>query len=139
MNVDSVDAALTIGGARVWIGWGSSGLVILFLLIDSAMKLLALPVVLEAGASIGFPGASMNRGLGLLLLACTLLHIVPRTSMLGAILLTAYLGGAVATHLRLGQPLFSHVLFGVYVGMLLWGGLMLRCPGLFKLVLLMRA
>jgi hypothetical protein len=140
MNLETVDAALTIGGVRkVWIGWGMSGLVIAFLLLDSVMKILALPVVLEAGQSIGFPGVSMSRTLGTLLIACTLLYIVPQTSILGALLITAYLGGAVATHLRLGAPLFSHVLFGVYVGVLLWGGLTLRYPVLFKLIPLLRA
>ena len=77
---------------------------------------------------------SMARGLGLLLLACTLLYIVPQTSVLGAILVTAYLGGAVATHVRLGHPLFSHVLFGVYVGILMWGGLALRLPSLMAIL-----
>jgi hypothetical protein len=114
----------------LWLGWILCGLVIAFLLLDAIMKLIAPPFVLEAGRSIGFPGVSMARGLGLLLLACTLLYIVPRTSVLGAILVTAYLGGAVATHVRLGHPLFSHVLFGVYVGILMWGGLALRLPAL---------
>lgn len=113
---------------RVWMGWVLCGLVIAFLLLDAIMKLIAPSFVLEAGQSIGFPGVSMNRGLGLLLLACTLLYIAPRTTVLGAILVTAYLGGAVATHVRLGHPLFSHVLFGVYVGILMWGGLALRLP-----------
>ena len=139
MNMETVDAALTISGIRkVSIGWGVSALVILFLLMDAVMKLLALPVVLEAGASIGFPGASMNRALGLLLLGCTLLYIAPPTSVLGAILLTAYLGGAAATHVRLGNPLFTHVLFGVYVGVFLWAGLALRQPQLLKLFPLVR-
>jgi hypothetical protein len=89
MNTETIGAALTIGGIRKdWIGWGLSGLVIAFLLVDSVVKVLALPFVLEAGASIGFPGASMNRGLGLLLLACTLLYIAPQTAILGAIPLT---------------------------------------------------
>jgi hypothetical protein len=116
---------------RVWIGWGLCGLVIAFLLLDATMKIIAPRFVLEAGESIGFPGVAMNRGLGLLLLACTLIYIVPRTAVVGAILVTAYLGGAVATHVRLGHPLFSHVLFGVYVGIALWGGLALRLPQLF--------
>lgn len=68
----------------------------------------------------------MARKLGLLLLLCTVLYIWPATSVLGAILITAFLGGAVATHVRLGNPLFSHVLFGVYIGVLMWGGLFLR-------------
>lgn len=113
-------------GRSFWIGWVMSGLVIAFMLMDSTMKLLALPVVLEAGAPLGFPGASMAHGLGLLLLVCTVLYAVPQTAVLGAILLTGYLGGAVATHVRVGSPLFTHVLFGVYLGVLLWGGLYLR-------------
>jgi hypothetical protein len=115
-------------------GWIVSGLVSAFLLLDAGMKLLAVQPVLEAGAKIGFPGAAMSRGLGALLLACTLLYIAPRTAMLGALLVTAYLGGAVATHLRLGNPLFSHVLFGVYVGAAMWAGLYLREPQLRRLL-----
>jgi hypothetical protein len=140
MNVETLDAALTIAGAKkVWVGRGLSALVIVFLLMDSVMKLLAVPAVLEAGQSIGFPGASMNRSLGLLLLACTALYIIPGTSVLGAILITAFLGGAVATHVRLGNPLFSHVLFGVYVGLLMWAGLGLRSPRLLSLIPVVRA
>ena len=86
----------------IWLGWVLCGLVIAFLLLDAIMKLIAPSFVLEAGQSIGFPGVSMNRGLGLLLLACTLIYIVPQTSVLGAILITAYLGGAAATHVRFG-------------------------------------
>lgn len=113
-------------GKMWWVGWSVSGLVILFLLLDSGMKLAAVQPVLEAGQQIGFPGESMARKLGALLLLCTALYIWPATSVLGAILVTAFLGGAVATHVRLGNPLFSHVLFGVYVGVLMWGGLFLR-------------
>ena len=76
----------------------------------------------------------MARKLGALLLVCTLLYMWPRTSLLGAVLVTAFLGGAVATHVRLGNPLFSHVLFGVYVGVLMWGGLVLREPRLKALL-----
>ena len=65
-------------------------------------------------------------GIGVVLLVCTLLYALPRTSMLGAVLLTGYLGGAIATHVRVGNPLFSHVLFPVYLGVMLWGGLFLR-------------
>ena len=90
------------------------------------MKLLALPVVLEAGAQLGLGGVAMARGLGTILIACTILYALPRTAVLGAILLTGFLGGAVATHLRIGTPLFSHVLFGVYVGVIVWAGLYLR-------------
>lgn len=113
-----------------WIGFAMSALVALFLLLDAGMKLAAVRPVLEAGEQIGFAGASMARTLGAILLFCTLAYVFPRTSVLGAMLLTAYLGGAVATHLRLGHPLFTHVLFGVYVGVLMWGGLVLREPTL---------
>jgi hypothetical protein len=134
-----VEGSLTHRGSKkVWIGWGLCGLVIAFLLLDAVMKIIAPSFVLEAGQSIGFAGVSMNRGLGLLLLVCTLIYIVPRTAVLGAILVTAYLGGAVATHVRLGHPLFSHVLFGVYVGILMWGGLALRLPTLLRIFPLLR-
>ena len=117
-------------GKMWWIGVTMSVLVVLFLLVDAGMKLAAVQPVLQAGEQIGFPGASMARTLGAILLLCTVLYVFPRTSVLGAILLTAFLGGAVATHLRLGHPLFTHVLFGVYVGVLMWGGLVLREPAL---------
>ena len=121
-------------GRTYWLGWVLSGLAIAFLLMDSTMKLLALPVVLNAGSQLGFAGVTMARGLGILLLVSTLLYVVPRTAGLGAILLTGYLGGAVATQVRLGNPLFTHVLFGVYLGVLLWGGLYIRDPRLRALV-----
>jgi hypothetical protein len=113
-------------GKPFWIGWTLSGLVIAFMLLDAAMKLLVLPVVLEAGAQLGLPGEKMAYGLGVLLLLCTAFYATPRTAVLGAILLTGYLGGTVATHVRVGSPLFSHVLFGVYLGVLSWTGLYLR-------------
>jgi hypothetical protein len=129
--VSDIEASqLSVRAWKYQIGWGLSGLTILFLMIDSIMKLLALPVVLEVGATIGFGGVPMARMLGILLMLCTLLYAAPRTTVLGAILLTGYLGGAVATHLRLGNPLFSHVLFGVYVGIIAWGGVYLRNPNL---------
>ena len=114
------------GGRGRTIGWVLSGLVIAFLLMDATMKLLALPIVLETQAPLGFVGEGVARGLGVLLLLCTLLYAAPQTAVLGAILLTGYLGGAVVTHVRVGDPLFSHILFGVYLGILLWLGLYLR-------------
>jgi DoxX-like protein len=107
-------------------GWAMSGLAIAFLLMDASMKLMALPVVLQAQAELGFQGEDMARGLGAILLACTLLYAAPQTAVLGAIMLTGFLGGAVAVKLRIGDPLFTHVLFGVYVGILVWGGIYLR-------------
>ena len=118
-----------------WTGFAMSAVVVLFLLMDSGMKLAAIQPVLEAGQQIGFPGVAMARKLGAVLLVCTLLYVWPRTAVLGAILVTAFLGGAVATHVRLGNPLFSHVLFGVYVGVLMWAGLVLREPRLRALLL----
>jgi hypothetical protein len=117
-------SAATRNWAR-WAGRGLSGLVILFMLMDAAMKLARLPVVLETTTRLGWSTSTVT-ALGLVLLACTALYAFPQTSVLGAILLTGYLGGAVATHLRIGSPLFSHTLFGVYVGVALWGALYLR-------------
>jgi hypothetical protein len=103
--------------------------VVAFLLLDGAMKLLAIPVVTETMATLGWPAdAGTARMLGVMTVGCALLYAYPRTRLLGAILLTAYLGGAVATHVRIGNPLFSHVLFGVYVGIAAWAGLWLRDP-----------
>ena len=108
-------------------GWILTGLAALFLAMDTAIKLAALPQVTETLVQLGWPSdAGTARGLGVLLAVCLALYLVPRTSVLGAVLLTAYLGGAVATHVRIASPLFSHVLFGVYVGLVVWGGLWLR-------------
>lgn len=117
-----------------WTGWIMSGIVIAFLAVDASMKLMALPIVLETSAPLGFVGADIARTLGTVLLVCTLLYAAPQTAVLGAILLTGYLGGAVATHVRAGSPLFTHVLFGVYLGVLVWGGLHLRDERLRALV-----
>lgn len=108
-----------------WAGWGLSGLMIAFMLFDSLSKLALERHVVEATTAIGYP-AAVIRLLGLIGLACTLLYAIPRTAILGAILLTAYLGGAVASKVRIEDPLFSSVLFGVYFGVLVWGGLYLR-------------
>jgi hypothetical protein len=109
------------------IGYGLSGVVILFMLFDGAIKLVPLDIVMETTAQLGYPATeTFARGLGILGLVCTALYAFPRTSVLGAILLTGYLGGTVATHLRIGSPVFSHMLFGVYLGAVLWGGLYLR-------------
>jgi len=109
-----------------WAGWVTSGLAIAFLLMDGTMKLLALSFVLQAQEELGFHGEGTARLLGAILLACTRLYAAPRTAVLGAIMLTGYLGGAVAVKLRIGDPLVTHILFGVYVGAFVWGGLYLR-------------
>ena len=104
-----------------------SGLVIVFLLFDGAIKLVPWPVVTETMDRIGYGSSeSLARTLGVITVACTVLYAIPPTSILGAILLTGYLGGAMASHLRIGSPLFSHILFGFYLGLMLWGGLWLR-------------
>ena len=109
----------------VWAGRIMSTLAILFLLLDGTMKLFKPAPVIKATLQLGYPESSIIP-LGILLLSCVLIYLVPRTAVLGAILLTGYLGGAVASHLRLGDPLFSHVLFPVYIGALIWGGIYLR-------------
>jgi hypothetical protein len=119
-------------------GWGMSGLVILFMLFDGISKLMLVPQVVEATNKIGFP-EDVIRPIGIILLLCTALYAVPRTAIVGAILLTGFLGGAVASKVRLEDPLFSSVLFGVYIGLLLWGGLYFRDQRLRSLIPLRRA
>ena len=118
-----------------------SGLVILFLLFDAGLKLVAPEVAIKySPPGLGWPlEVDTMVTLGLLLLIPTLLHIWPRTAVIGAILITGYLGGAIATHLRIGSPLFSHILFGAYLGVMLWAGLWLRSPALRLLVTPRRA
>ena len=116
----------------VWmvrVGYALTGLSALFFLMDATMKLLRLPVVLDTTAQLGWPTSSVVP-LATILLGATLLYVWPKTNILGAIILTAYLGGAVATHARIGSPLLTHTLFGAYIGLLMWGGIYLRDPSL---------
>ena len=118
-----------------WTGRVLSGLVIVFLLFDGAIKLVPWPVVTETMDRMGYGSSeTLARSLGIVTIVCTLLYSVPPTSILGAILLTGYLGGAMASHVRIGSPLFTHTLFGFYLGLMLWGGLWLRDPGLRNLI-----
>jgi TRAP-type C4-dicarboxylate transport system permease small subunit len=127
--------AQSVSKSARWTGLAMSGLVILFLLFDGGIKLVPLEIVTETSAQIGLPtDVSFARTLGILTLIGVVLYAIPRTSVLGAILLTGYMGGAIATHLRIGSPLFSHTLFGVYLGLLIWGGLYLREPRLRALI-----
>jgi hypothetical protein len=104
-----------------------SGLVIAFLMLDGAIKLVPWPVVTETMDKMGYGSSeTLARSLGIITIACTLLYAIPPTSILGAILLTGYLGGAMASHVRIGSPLFSHTLFGLYLGLMVWSGLWLR-------------
>lgn len=122
-----------ISNAALWTGRVLSGAAIAFLVFDAAIKLVPLQVVIETTAALGFP-PELARTLGVLTLACAALYAWPRTAVLGAILLTGYLGGAIAIHLRIGNPLFSHTLFGVYLGLMAWAGLYLRDPRLQALI-----
>src|SRR4249920_298539 len=122
-NSDAQPAPLSKG--RLWTGRIMSALPALFLFMDAVGKLVKPAPVVEGTVQLGYP-ESVLLGLGIVLLACTVLYVIPRTAILGAILLTGYLGGAVATHVRVGSPLFSHILFGVYLGVFLWLGLYLR-------------
>jgi hypothetical protein len=110
--------------ARLWTGRIVCWLVTLFLLMDGIMKVLKPAFVVEATARLGYPESEIV-GIGVVLIACTVLYAVPRTAILGAILLTGYLGGAVATSVRVQGGLFN-VLFPVVFGVLVWGGLWLR-------------
>ena len=110
-------------------GWARAGYVVtaipvLLLLFDAGIKLARIQPVIDSFAKLGWP--ELARPLGLLELALVAIYLFPRTGVLGAVLLTGYLGGAVATHLRIADPLLTHTLFPVYVGALLWGGLVLR-------------
>lgn len=110
--------------SSLWAGRVLSALPVLFLLLDGVMKIVKPAFVVEATVQLGYP-ESVIVGLGVLLVACTILYLIPRTAVLGAILLTGYLGGAVATHVRVSGPLFS-ILMPVILGAMLWGGLYLR-------------
>ena len=106
-------------------GIALSAVAVGFLLFDGAGKLFKVAPVVEGTAQLGYP-EDIIRTLGVILLTGVVTYLVPRTSILGAVLLTGYLGGAVATHVRIGSPLLTHVLFPIYVAMFLWGGLWLR-------------
>lgn len=112
-----------------------SGLVIVFLLLDGAIKLVPWPVVTDTMDKMGYGSSeSFARSLGVITIVCTILYSIPPTSILGAILVTGYLGGAIASHVRIGSPLFSHTLFGLYLGLMVWGGLWLRDRNLRSLL-----
>ena len=119
----------------LWTGRVMSGLVVAFLIFDGAIKLVPIAPVTETMQQLGYSGTvAQARGLGVLTLAIAALYLFPRTSVLGAILLTGLLGGAMATHLRVDSPLFTHLLFGLYLGLLAWGGLWLRDKSLRALL-----
>jgi hypothetical protein len=124
-------------GAATWTGRVLSALVVLFLLFDGLIKIVEMDVVKESMTQLGYP-PNIAFSLGVMTLAIAVLYALPRTAVLGAILLTGLLGGAIATHLRVGSPIFSHLLFGAYLGLLAWGGLFLRDEKLRALLPLRR-
>jgi hypothetical protein len=114
----------SISTKGLWAGRLISGIAVIFLVFDGVTKLIRVPQVVEATAQLGFPQSSLP-AMGILLLACTLLYVTPRTTVLGAILLTGYLGGATAANVRVSHPLFETV-FPVIFAVLIWAGTVLR-------------
>jgi hypothetical protein len=123
----------TTSKSQLWTARILTGLAAAFLLFDAAIKLLELAPAIQGTTALGFSTSATFR-IGVVELACVAIYLIPRTSMLGAILLTGYFGGAIASHARIGDPLFSHVLFPTYIAALIWGGLYLRDAGLRILV-----
>ena len=121
--------------AALWTGRVMSAIVILFLIFDATIKLIPIAPVMNSLAELGYPATPViARSLGVITLACALIYAWPRSAVLGAVLMTGLLGGAIATHLRIGSPVFTHLLFGLYLGLLAWGGLFLRDPRLRAMI-----
>lgn len=133
LSRESDTQVIRISRKTLWAGRIISALPALFLLVDGIMKLVKPEPVVKATIELGYP-ESVIMALGMILLVGVILYMVPRTAVLGAILLTGYFGGAVAAQMRVGNPLFSHVLFPVYLAVLIWGGLFLRDPRLHALI-----
>jgi len=129
MNATIIETTSSSSAPRsrkaVWTGRTLSGLVVLFLTFDAGMKLFALPAAVEGTTKVGYP-ASALLGIGIVQLVCLAFYLIPRTALIGAVLWTGYLGGAVAAHVRIGDPLFSHILAPIYFAAILWAGLWLR-------------
>jgi len=124
---------MTTTPKTIWVGRILSALAILFLSFDTIVKVLRLPVAIEGTTQLGYPESTVFV-IGVIQLVCLVLYVMPQTSVFGAILFTGYLGGAIATHLRIGSPLFTHILFPIYVALLIWGGLYAREPRLRAMV-----
>jgi len=118
---------------KLVIGYVLTALVALFMTFDTVIKLLQLTPAVQGTVELGYP-ADRVQWIGIIELVAVGLYLVPRTSVLGALLLTGYLGGAIATHVRVGSPLVSHTLFPIYVALMLWGGLYLRETRLHELL-----
>jgi len=131
--MDSQTQTAVPSKGSLWIGRILSTLIVLFLVFDIVLKFARPPFVVPVFSHLGL-SLELSVPIGSILLVSTLLYVIPQTCVLGAILLTGYLGGAVLTHLRVGDPLVSHVLFPIYLGTLSWLGLYLREPRLKALV-----
>ena len=129
----ALDKSNSISRGRVWAGRIIAGLISAFMLLDAVMKFARPAPVAAAFVRTGWP-IDLSITLGSILLVSTILYLIPRTAVLGAILLTGYLGGAVATNLRLENPLFTNTLFPVYFGILVWAALWLRIPAVARLI-----
>jgi hypothetical protein len=119
------DQTAAVSKKRLWASRIMSGIVVLFLIFDGVTKLMTINPVVEGMRKLGYP-VPLAPVIGAILLICVVLYVIPRTAPLGAILLTGYLGGAVASQLRIEMPLFGYTLFPIYVAVLAWGGLYLR-------------
>ena len=120
-----IPAPAAISRASIWTGRTVSGIISVLLAMDAGLKVFMLGPAVEGTAQLGYPSYVVFP-LGLIEAVCLVLYLIPRTSILGAVLWTGYLGGAVATHVRLDNPLFTHMLSPIYVAVMLWGGLWLR-------------
>lgn len=123
----------SISSLQLWTGRVLSGIVIAFLFVDAVGKLMKVAPVVEGTVKLGY-SENVVFTLGVLLMVGVVLYAIPKTSLVGAIYLTAFLGGALATHFRVSSPLFTHVLFSVYVAAFVWGGIALRNPRLLSLL-----
>lgn len=131
----TISQTAPVSSGALWTGRVLSAIIVLFMIFDGVIKLPPLDIVTQSMVPLGWPAdPNVARLLGIIGLVSTALYALPRTAVLGAILLTAYMGGAIATNVRVDNPLFSHTLFGVYLGIILWGGLYLRDPRLRALV-----
>jgi hypothetical protein len=124
-SMESASRVPKISPGRLWTSRIAGAVTILFLLVDTIVKVLRLPPAVEGTVRLGYPESTVF-GIGIIELVCLVAYVIPRTSILGAILLTGYLGGAVATHVRIESPLLSHTFFPIYVGVLIWAALFLR-------------
>jgi hypothetical protein len=123
----------TISPKKLWIARIMWGIALVFMLFDTGIKLMRESHAVEGTVQLGYPDSTVQM-IGIIEAVCLVLYFIPRTSVLGMVLLTGYFGGAVATHVRLENPLFSHVLFSVYIAVLMWGSLYLREPRLQELL-----